>query len=190
MSLAKIGNVHHSAYRCRDAEQTRWFYEDVLGLRLRAALTFDDISGTDIAREYMHLFFEMPDGNFVAFFDDPSSASPDQFDQRDGFDIHIAFEIDNEEDLLNWKRKIRDARIKCAGPIDHHFVKSIYFYDPNGYQVEITCKADDYVAIMDKEEAVSGTEMKEWTARTRERKEKLFGAEKIDQREISEFFHS
>ena len=190
MSVAKIGNVHHSAYRCRDAEQTRWFYQDVLGLRLRAALTFDGISGTDIAREYMHLFFEMPDGNFVAFFDDPSSASPDQFDQRDGFDIHIAFEIDNEEDLLNWKRKIKDARIKCAGPIDHHFVKSIYFYDPNGYQVEITCKADDYVAIMDKEEAASGTEMKEWTARTREKKMKLFGAEKLDQREISEFFHN
>ncbi len=30
-SLKTLGNVHHAAYRCRDAEQTRWFYEEVLG---------------------------------------------------------------------------------------------------------------------------------------------------------------
>ena len=29
--LKRLGNVHHAAFRCRDAEQTRWFYEEVLG---------------------------------------------------------------------------------------------------------------------------------------------------------------
>lgn len=190
MSLSTIRNIHHAAYRCRDAEQTRWFYEDVLGLRYRAGLTFDEVSGTDIKREYMHLFFEMGDGAMIAFFDDPSSASAQQFEQKDSFDLHIAFEIKTMDDLEVWKRKIKDARIKCFGPIDHGFVKSIYFYDPNGYQVEITCRTVAYEDILDKEEAESGDVMKEWTARTRDRKAKLFGADALDSREVSDFYHS
>ncbi len=190
MALARINNIHHSAYRCRDAEQTRWFYEDVLGLRYRLALTFDEISGTDIRREYMHLFFEMPNGTFIAFFDDPASADRAQFDQKDGFDVHIAFEIDNETDLLEWKKKIKAAQIKCAGPINHEFVQSIYFYDPNGYQCEITCRTDQYVAILDAEEAEARHVTAEWTARTRKLKEDKFGAEAIDRREVPDFFHS
>ena len=51
-----INNVHHVAFRCRDAEQTRWFYEDVLGLKLAAAMAFDNLSGTDKKIEYLHIF--------------------------------------------------------------------------------------------------------------------------------------
>ena len=36
--LKRLGNVQHAAYRCRDAAQTRWFYEQVLGLPLKIAL--------------------------------------------------------------------------------------------------------------------------------------------------------
>lgn len=190
MSLSRIGNIHHAAYRCRDAEQTRWFYEDVLGLRYRAGLTFDEISGTDIKREYMHLFFEMTDGSMIAFFDDPATAKAEQFAQKDGFDIHVAFEIKAMQDLEVWQRKIKDARIKCAGPIDHGFIKSIYFYDPNGYQVEIACRTPDYDDILEKEEAEAQDIMKAWTARTRGQKEELFGAEALDSREVSDFFHA
>ena len=79
MKNFEINNVHHVAFRCRDAEQTRWFYEDVLGLKLAAALSFDHLSGTDHKIEYMHIFFEMQDGNFIAFFDDPHNAPSDFF---------------------------------------------------------------------------------------------------------------
>lgn len=190
MSLAKVTNIHHAAYRCRDAEQTRWFYEDVLGLRYRAALTFDEISGTDIKRSYMHLFFEMADGSCIAFFDDPATATAEQFAQKDSFDIHVAFEIDTVEDLEKWKRRIKDARIKCAGPIDHGFVKSIYFYDPNGYQCEITARTSQYTEILDAEEADAREVTREWTERTRALKEDRFGAEALDRREVPDFFHA
>ena len=33
-----IRKLHHNAYRCRDSEQTRAFYEDFLGLPLTEAL--------------------------------------------------------------------------------------------------------------------------------------------------------
>ena len=187
MTLAKIGNIQHAAFRCRDAEQTRWFYEDVLGLPCRAAFAFDGISGTDIARRYMHLFFELGDGNFIAFFDDPASATPEHFNQRHGFDVHIAFEIDTMSDLDNWKKKLREANIKCAGPLDHHFVRSIYFYDPNGLQVEITCKTEDYAAIMTEEASHAGEHIRKWTEETRELKEARLGAGPLDTRQVKEF---
>ena len=190
MSLSKLSHIHHAAYRCRDAEQTRWFYEDILGLRYRAALTFEEISGTDLKREYMHLFFEMGDGTMIAFFDEPYSVKADQFEQKDSFDVHVAFEIDSLEDLDAWKKKIKDARIKSAGPIDHGFVKSIYFYDPNGYQCEITCRTPDYTKILDSEETEARDVTRAWTEKTRGLKEKLFGAEALDKREVAEFYHS
>ena len=76
-----IKGMHHMAYRCRDAEETKKFYGDILGLKPAAALAFDkDPSGAD--RPYMHLFFEMGDGNYIAFFDAPSSADEDHFNRK------------------------------------------------------------------------------------------------------------
>ena len=57
VQLKPVHNMHHTAYRCRDAEQTRWFYEDVLGFKLAAAMVFDEEPGSPVKREYMHLFF-------------------------------------------------------------------------------------------------------------------------------------
>ncbi len=37
-----IKGLHHSAYRCRDSEETRSFYEDFLGLRLVGSLAIQD----------------------------------------------------------------------------------------------------------------------------------------------------
>ena len=187
MTLSKIGNIHHSAYRCRDAEQTRWFYEDVLGLKTKAALVLDEISGTEIPREYMHLFFEMPDGNFIAFFDEPNNATPQHFDHKDGLDLHVAFEIEKQDDLEGWKEKIKAAGIKCVGPIDHGFVHSIYMYDPNGIQVELTSTDKKYDEILDNKEARVKQEFAEWTARTRKQKELIFGADELDRREVSKW---
>ena len=66
-NLRRLGNVHHAAFRCRDAEQTRWFYEEVLGLPLAAAMVFDALPGTGKKSQYMHLFFELGDGNLLPF---------------------------------------------------------------------------------------------------------------------------
>lgn len=35
-----LHHIHHVAYRCRDAEQTRWFWEEVMGFPLRMAMVF------------------------------------------------------------------------------------------------------------------------------------------------------
>lgn len=78
-----IGSTDYAAYRCRDAEQARWFWQDVLGLTLAAAPDFEEFSSVEgEARKYMYLFFELGDGNMIAFFDDPDNVSPDFFNAK------------------------------------------------------------------------------------------------------------
>jgi len=176
-----INNVHHVAFRCRDAEQTRWFYEDVLGLKLAAAMAFDNLSGTDKKIEYMHIFFEMVDGNYIAFFDDPHNAPEDFFVDMNGFDSHVAVEVESMNHLKAIQSNLKaiewDSFI-----IDHEFVTSLYIFDPNGIQLEFTCRASDHDRIMSEDAAKAHQEIKDWTARTRELKINKFGEKSLTKR--------
>ena len=65
----RIKGLYHYAHPCRDAEETRHFYEDILGLPLVNFMTADRVPSTGEAMPYAHLFFEMGDGSYIAFFD-------------------------------------------------------------------------------------------------------------------------
>ena len=180
--LKTLTNVHHAAYRCRDAEQTRWFYEDVLGLKLVAAMVFDHVSGMEESCDYMHLFFQLGDGSFIAFFDCPDTSENYDWGRKDSFDVHVALEAESYEDMIAMQERINAMGKTCLGPIDHDFVQSVYMYDPNGLQVEITSKAPDYDSILAKDQAMADEVMKSWTKKTRAQKEALFGVEALDKR--------
>jgi catechol 2,3-dioxygenase-like lactoylglutathione lyase family enzyme len=160
-----VKGVHHSAFRCRDAEETRAFYEGVLGLPLKAALTFEkDPGGQD--RPYMHLFFQFGDGNYIAFFDLPHTVDQKKFRVKDGMeDYHVAMEVGSYDDLLAFKRRLEAHQVPVFGPIDHHFCHSIYFFDPNGVNLEFTVRDARHDAIMAEEAADAGRLMAEWKAR-------------------------
>ncbi|MFK7733874.1 MAG: VOC family protein [Pseudomonadales bacterium] len=180
--LKTLTNVHHAAYRCRDAEQTRWFYEEVLGLKLTAAMVFDHISGMEEPCDYMHLFFQLADGSFIAFFDCPDTAEDYNWGLKDSFDVHIALEAGSYEEMIAMQERINAMGKTCLGPVHHDFVQSVYMYDPNGLQVEITCRTPDYDQILADDEAKADDIMKAWTAKTRAQKETLFGAKALDKR--------
>jgi len=180
--LARLHNAHHVAYRCRDAEQTQWFYEEVLGLPLAIALVLEEIPGLNEPTPYLHLFFEMGNGDFIAFFDEPEGATAEQFGRQHSFDRHLAFECKDEEELLEWQRQINAKGVSCLGPVDHHFVKSVYMYDPNGLQVEITARTKDYEQIIANERAHAQENIRIWAERSRKAKEAKFGAAAIDTR--------
>lgn len=183
-ALKPLHNVNHFAFRCRDAEQTRWFYEDVLGLKL--AIAFEEVKdfGENLGRPrtFMHLFFEMGDGNYIAFFDEPDVSTPAHFERKDSFDVHIALEAENLQALLAWQARINAMGKSCLGPIDHGFVHSVYMYDPNGLQVEITCRADNYPAIAQQKQAIARAELDAFVAKTRARKLEIFGQKALDMR--------
>jgi len=169
-----IKNFHHVAFRCRDAEQTRWFYEDILGLKLAAAMSFNNLSGTEKKIEYMHIFFEMVDGNYIAFFDDPHNADTDSFKDMNGFDSHVAVEVESMEHLKEIEAKLNTINWSSF-IIDHEFVTSLYIFDPNGIQLEFTCRASNHDEIMEEDAAKAHEEIKKWTKKTRDMKIEKFG---------------
>lgn len=177
-----VKGVHHGAFRCRDAEQTRWFYEEVLGLEADGAIILEEVPGTGEQDPYLHIFFRMQNGEYIAFFDAPASADPDWFKRKESFDMHWAFELENEEQLHAMQERINSYGVSALGPVDHHVVKSIYMYDPNGIQIEFTVRTPEHDAIFAKERAALDEEMKRWTERTRAAKVAKFGAEAIDKR--------
>ncbi len=133
-----IRGLHHNAYRCRDSEETRQFYEDFLGLRFANAF---EIGQTMTGRETraLHSFFEMGDGSFLAFFEVPES--PFEFKNQHDFDLHIALEVD-EDTLHEMFERGKSRGIHTRGIADHGFVRSIYFRDPNGYVIELAVRSD------------------------------------------------
>ncbi len=128
-----IKGLHHSAYRCRDSEETRRFYEDFLGLPLVEALPIGVTKSGRQAR-VLHTFFAMADGSCLAFFEAPEE--PFEFKQQRDFDLHIALAVDADE-LKRMFEKGKAAGIETRGVSDHGFCHSIYFRDPNGYVVEL-----------------------------------------------------
>lgn len=138
MTIA-IKGLHHNAYRCRDSEETRQFYEDFLGLPLAEAF---EIKTTKTGRGtgVLHSFFEMDDGSYLAFFEAPDR--PFDFKEQHDFDLHIALEVEPEH-LKAMFEKGKAAGIETRGVSDHGFIDSIYFRDPNGYVIELSAKKGD-----------------------------------------------
>ena len=155
-----IRGLHHNAYRCRDSEQTRRFYEDFLGLPLAEAF---EITQTKSGRatSVLHSFFRMGDGSFLAFFEAPDM--PFEFKSQHDFDLHIALEVD-EATLNSMLEKGRAAGMETRGISDHGFLRSIYFRDPNGYVIELTAKTPGYDGAMDKARIEARAKLDRWQA--------------------------
>lgn len=129
-----IKGLHHNAYRCRDSEETRAFYEDFLGLPLVEAF---EIKTTQTGRNtsVLHSFYQMNDGSCLAFFESPGQ--PFEFKAQHDFDLHIALEVE-QDTLMSMFEKGKASGIETRGVADHGFIHSIYFRDPNGYVIELT----------------------------------------------------
>ena len=160
-----IKGLHHNAYRCRDSEETRGFYEGFLGLRLAGVLEIKEtMSGR--RTETLHTFYELGDGSYLAFFEAPDM--PFEFKKQHDYDLHIALEVD-ERTLEEMFAKGKKAGVETRGVSDHGFIRSIYFRDPNGYVIELTAKTPAHAHEMDP--AVNGAREKlgRWTAAKRRR---------------------
>ncbi|MGF6408614.1 VOC family protein [Paraburkholderia tuberum] len=132
----KVKMLHHHAFRCRSAEETRAFYEGLLGFPLVAACIEPIDPLTNEPKPYMHLYFELADGSALAFFDYPVHFKPADFAEVDQFCHHIAMEVEGGDATIDaYKKKLEGAGVEVF-EIDHGYCRSIYFYDPNGLRLE------------------------------------------------------
>lgn len=158
--------LHHFAYRCRDAEETRRFYEDLLGLPLVHVIRAETVPSTGEHSPYVHLFFRMADGSCIAFFDlgDGQAALPSP--NTPAWVNHFAMEIESREELLAMRERLQKAGVEVLGVTDHGFVQSIYFFDPNGLRLEYTIRTSNPKEDEDNEKEAH-TLLRQWTSRER-----------------------
>ena len=124
----------------------------------------------------------MADGNYIAFFDDPHNAPSDFFKEMNGFDSHVAVQVNSMSELDKEKEQLNTVGWDSF-TIDHEFVTSVYIFDPNGIQLEFTCRANDHDLIMEEDANKAHHELDQWTKETRKLKLNKFGSDALDLRE-------
>lgn len=161
---AAILQLHHYAYKARDAEETRQFYEDILGLPLYHIIQSEHVPSTGEYCPYTHFFFRLQDGSFIAFFDlgDDTKAAPSP--NTPLWVNHLSLRVATVQELENSKQRLQAHGVEVLGPIDHHIFQSIYCFDPNGIRLELTAQLADEQQ-MAQESHQARPRLDAWTAR-------------------------
>jgi catechol 2,3-dioxygenase-like lactoylglutathione lyase family enzyme len=117
--------IHHAALISSDVQRTVEFYQGLLGFPLIEIFENRDLPGST------HFFFDLGNGNTLAFFDLPG-VDPGEYAEVLGGLHHLAISISHE----NWLAARK--RMEEAG-VDYMLESgtSIYFRDPDGARVEL-----------------------------------------------------
>ena len=117
--------LHHTALISSDVETTVRFYQDVLGFPLTELIENRDYPGSS------HFFFDIGNGNLLAFFDFPGLDVGPYAEVLGGLH-HMAISVAPER----WEKLVE--RLSEAG-VEHevHSGVSVYFRDPDGARIEL-----------------------------------------------------
>jgi glyoxylase I family protein len=139
LAVGSLRRVHHIALNVSDVNASRHFYGTILGLH---ELTGEEIPSTlkSLVAAGKVVNFVTPDGTVLDLFVEPDLNPPNpdpkvQFTRAN----HLAFDIDPQL----FDRAVEVLQTHHV-PIDHGPVtrptgRGIYFYDPDGFLVEIRC---------------------------------------------------
>lgn len=130
---------HHLALNVGDLNTSRRFYGRLLGLR---ELCGSDLPATlqSLAAAGQVACFALADGSILDLFATPDLPVADPDPAREFRRVsHLAFDIAPEQfDAAVHSLRAAGVAI-AAGPISRPTGRGIYFYDPDGLQLEIRC---------------------------------------------------
>jgi glyoxylase I family protein len=155
-----VRQVHHHAYACWDSEETRHFYEDILGMPLVATAVLEDPLRKDGAL-YCQTFFEIAEGNVLAFFEQTSLFHPREFTARSGFHRRVALEVKGNATVRQFKRKL-DAAGVANVLTDHRVSLCLRFNDPNGLTLELTANIPTSLEYERASRASAHSDLQQW----------------------------
>ncbi len=140
--MINIKQIHHVAYRCKDARETVEFYQDKLNMEFLVAIAENEVPSTKEPDPYMHLFLDAGNGNILAFFELPNSPPMGRDPNTPAWCQHIAFEVEDRAALIAAKQELEAKGLDVLGITNHGIIHSIYFFDPNGHRLELTYRDD------------------------------------------------
>jgi len=117
--------LHHVAILCADVERTVRFYQGVLEFPLTEIVGNRDYEGSN------HFFFDLGNGNLLAFFDFPGLDLGPYAEVLGGLH-HLAISVEPGK----WERlkhNLDEAGVDYQGESG----TSVYFRDPDGTRVEL-----------------------------------------------------
>ena len=125
--------VNHLALVTTDMDATVRFWHEVLGARLVAHLGNDS---------FRHYFFDVGPEQTIAFFE-YRDAQLERFrvpagvpDARKTQFDHLSLNLPDEHSLEELQARLKSHGCEVTDVVDHGFVRSIYFHDPNGIALE------------------------------------------------------
>jgi catechol 2,3-dioxygenase-like lactoylglutathione lyase family enzyme len=154
----ELRGVNHLALVCKDMARTVEFYRDTLGMPLVKTIDLPHGMG-------QHFFFDIGNGDCLAFFWFPNApeaapgvASPKalpalgEMITAHGSMNHIAFSVPAERFDL-YVERLKAKGVKLSPVLNHDsspmqasatmhagvFVRSVYFFDPDGVCLEFAC---------------------------------------------------
>jgi catechol 2,3-dioxygenase-like lactoylglutathione lyase family enzyme len=119
--------LHHAALVSGDVERTTRFYSDLLEFPLTEMIDNRDYPGST------HFFFDIGNGNLLAFFDFPGLASGPYAEVLGGLH-HVAISVEPTR-WAQLRTKLDAAGVEYA----HHSGTSLYFAGPDGERLELIC---------------------------------------------------
>ncbi|MBK1986763.1 VOC family protein [Sphaerospermopsis aphanizomenoides BCCUSP55] len=134
-----LRKIHHIALNVGDMQASRHFYGHILGLH---ELTGEEVPETlkELVASGKVANFITPDGTILDLFGEPELLPPNP-DPSKSFTraYHLAFDIDPE--LFDQAVSvIRENNLVIAhGPVTRPTGRGVYFYDPDGFMIEIRC---------------------------------------------------
>ena len=135
-----LHGVHHTAFPTWKPRSTVRFYRDVLGLKVKHAITAKGWGPNDHP-DFLHFFFDAGEGSTIAFFyyvgttPRPELTGPRGYI---GMARHTAWKATSAAELAAWRQRLESHGVPVSEEIEHETIRSIYFRDPNGYPLEIT----------------------------------------------------
>ena len=119
--------IHHTALLCTDVARTIHFYQDILEFPLTEVVENRDYRGST------HFFFDVGNGNLLAFFDFPG-LDLDPYQEVLGGLHHIAISVTKQ----SWDH-LREKLDAAGVEYQTESGTSLYLRDPDGARVELIC---------------------------------------------------
>ena len=132
--------LNHIAYPTWNSVETYHFYTEIVRCEFVGAVHGDRVPSTGAETPYLHTFFALDSGECIAFFEVEGLERPES-EEIPHWIKHLAVSVPTMDELEEWRRHLKEHGVEVTDVVDHDGIwESIYFDDPNGVRLEITCQ--------------------------------------------------